>query len=217
MLRLVCLGVKHPSGTYDQIFITVKQLWICWCGELSLTRGRVCRLQLLQVLASAVILGSESRGTGDHILLSQIRDFHFVASYDSQGYGGGIRPSFHTGVPRKVKIRVRVALRLAVYRQSVRLGAEPFETHGQIFSQLITCGHSPYITCSLTRGLACHLQLLLALVSAFVLGAESRGTRDRILLFQIGDFHFCAAEKYLPISFITPTRAVHISFSRLLL
>jgi hypothetical protein len=49
------------------------------------------------VLASAVVLGSESRGTRDHILLSQIRDFPFVASYDSQGYGGGIRPRLHTG------------------------------------------------------------------------------------------------------------------------
>jgi hypothetical protein len=37
-------------------------------------RGWVCRLQLLLVLASAVIFGSESRGTRDHILLSQIRD-----------------------------------------------------------------------------------------------------------------------------------------------
>jgi hypothetical protein len=41
----------------------------------SLTRGWVYRLQLLLVLASAVIiLRSESRGTHDHILLSQIRD-----------------------------------------------------------------------------------------------------------------------------------------------
>jgi hypothetical protein len=49
-------------------------------------------------LASAVILGSESRGIRDHILLSQIRDFlFFVASYDSQGYGGSIRPRLHTG------------------------------------------------------------------------------------------------------------------------
>jgi hypothetical protein len=80
----------------------------------SLTRGCVCRLQLLPVLASAVILRSES-----HILLSQIRDspnleghvpvfisprnrvarLHpralcslFVASYDSQGYCGDVRP-----------------------------------------------------------------------------------------------------------------------------
>jgi hypothetical protein len=38
----------------------------------SVIRGWVCRLQLLLVLASAVTLGSQSRGT--HILLSQIRD-----------------------------------------------------------------------------------------------------------------------------------------------
>jgi hypothetical protein len=37
-------------------------------------RGWVCRLQLLLVLTSRVILRSESRGTRDHILLSQIRD-----------------------------------------------------------------------------------------------------------------------------------------------
>jgi hypothetical protein len=63
----------------------------------SLTRGWVCHLQLLLALASAFILGSESRGTHDHILLSQIRNFPFVASYDSQGYGGGIRSRLHTG------------------------------------------------------------------------------------------------------------------------
>jgi hypothetical protein len=71
--RPVCLGIKHPSGAYDQIFSTVRQLRVCCCGVLSLKRGRICRLQLLLVLASAVILGSESRGTRDHILLSPIR------------------------------------------------------------------------------------------------------------------------------------------------
>jgi hypothetical protein len=92
-----------------------------------LTRGWICRLQFQLVLASAIILSSESRGTQDHILLSQIRDSlnidgpisvfispwnrmarlypqalgsFFVTSYDSQGYGGGIRPRLHTNALR---------------------------------------------------------------------------------------------------------------------
>jgi hypothetical protein len=89
-----------------------------------LTRGWICCLRLLLALASAIILGSESRGIHDHILLSQIRNFPnlkyrpsylytprntvaqlypqalgfiFVAFYDSQGYSGGIRTHLHMG------------------------------------------------------------------------------------------------------------------------
>jgi hypothetical protein len=71
-----CLGVRHPSGAQEHNFYycnTVVDLWICWCGAPSLTKGRVCPLQLLLVLASAVILGSESSWTQDRVLLSQIR------------------------------------------------------------------------------------------------------------------------------------------------
>jgi hypothetical protein len=50
---------------------------------------------MLLAVASAVFLGSESLGTRDHILLTQIS--LFVASYDSQGHGGGIRSRLHTG------------------------------------------------------------------------------------------------------------------------
>jgi hypothetical protein len=73
----VCPGIKHPSGAYDQIFIIVWQLRVCWFGAPSLTRGRVCLLQLLLALASAVIFGTEFCRTRGHILLSQIRDFPF--------------------------------------------------------------------------------------------------------------------------------------------
>jgi hypothetical protein len=66
---------QAPSGAQDQIFVTVRQVLVYWCAAPSLTRERVCRLQLLLVLASTVILGSESLGTHDHMLLSQIRDF----------------------------------------------------------------------------------------------------------------------------------------------
>jgi hypothetical protein len=88
------------------------------------TRGWACRLQLLLALASTVILRSESRGTQDRILPSQIRDSSYlegqvpvfifprnwvaqfypqalgslsVASYDTQGYGGGIRTHLYAG------------------------------------------------------------------------------------------------------------------------
>jgi hypothetical protein len=86
-------------------------------------REWVCRLQLLLTLASTG--RSEFRGTHDHILLSQIQDFAnlegqvplfislrnsvaqsytqalgslFVASYNSLGFGGGIRPCLHMNV-----------------------------------------------------------------------------------------------------------------------
>jgi hypothetical protein len=88
---------RAPSGAHDQIFINVWQLLYYFCGASSLTRGRVCPMYMLLSLASAVFLRSESLRTRDHILLSQIWDFLFVASYDSQGHGGGIRPRLHTG------------------------------------------------------------------------------------------------------------------------
>jgi hypothetical protein len=70
------------------------------------------------------------------------------------------------------------------------LAPSPLRLKARIFSQLNSCGHSPYITSSLTRGWVCHLQLLLALASAVILGSESRGTRDPILLSQIRDSPF---------------------------
>jgi hypothetical protein len=66
---------SSPSGAQNQNFIVVRQLRVCWCGPPSPRRRRVCLLQLLLALAGPVILGSESRGARDNILLSQIRDY----------------------------------------------------------------------------------------------------------------------------------------------
>jgi hypothetical protein len=97
--RSFCVGVRHPSGAQDQKFVTVRLLLVSWCGASSLTRGRVCRLQLLLDFASAAILGAESRGNHDHILLSQIRRLQpgrpDLCIYVSQWQGGPVIPPRH--------------------------------------------------------------------------------------------------------------------------
>jgi hypothetical protein len=93
--RPVCLGIKHPSGAYNQIFITVRQLQVCSCGVLSVMRWQVCRLQSLLALASAVILRSEPVGLVTIFYCLRFETSLSVPSYDSQGYGGGIQPHLH--------------------------------------------------------------------------------------------------------------------------
>jgi hypothetical protein len=76
----------------------------------SLTRGWACYLQFLLVLASAVILRSESRRTNDYILLSQIRGFPQPGGprpriYISQEQGELLTPSA-TGFPFRRLLRL---------------------------------------------------------------------------------------------------------------
>jgi hypothetical protein len=107
-----------PSGAHDQIFITVSQLRPCFCGAPSLTRGRVCLFYMLLALASTVILGSETLETGDHILLSQIWDFHFRRLLRLAGSRWRYSTPTHTGCRLQVQVQVQVTLWLTV-RQSV--------------------------------------------------------------------------------------------------
>jgi hypothetical protein len=107
-----------------RFLFSVWRLRVSWCRAPSLTRGWVCNLlvQFLLGLTRSVTLGSKSRRTHDHILLShwilpQLRGpglriyipqeqgfpvitldtgFHFVAFYDSKSYSGGILTRLHT-------------------------------------------------------------------------------------------------------------------------
>jgi hypothetical protein len=83
--RTVCLGINHPFGAYDQIFITCMTIAVFFsCGAPSLTRGRVWLLYMLLALASAIFLATI-------FYCLTFETSLFVASYDSQGHGGGIR------------------------------------------------------------------------------------------------------------------------------
>jgi hypothetical protein len=169
-----------------------------------MTRERVCHLQLLLVITSAVILGSKSHRTCDHILLSQIR---YSPNLEGQvpvfisprkrvaqlypptlGYGGGIRTRLHTSF----SLRSRSQSHIATDGQSISKSwcRAPSGAHGQIVIniwQLWSCfSRAP----SLTRGRVCLLYMLLVLASVVFLGSESLGTRDCNLLSQIWDFPF---------------------------
>jgi hypothetical protein len=87
------------TDSYSALMETIfRHLRFSSYGMPSPTRGRVCNLsiQLLLGLASAVTLGSKPLRTRDHILLSHLRLSSLsVASYYSQGYGGGIPTHLH--------------------------------------------------------------------------------------------------------------------------
>jgi hypothetical protein len=94
----------------------------------ALTRGRVCRSQLLLVLASAVIFGSESRGTRDHILLSQIRDFPFSRLLRL----AGLRWRYSTAPPRgSAPVLVWTAAYIVSHWLTQSITCPPFITPGR--------------------------------------------------------------------------------------
>jgi hypothetical protein len=88
-------------------------------GAHSLMGGRVCRLQLLLVLASTVILVSESSETHDHILLSQIRDSPNLEVRSSYLYPPGTWwPSYTTRLDTEFHFRLLIQLAVLQWRYS---------------------------------------------------------------------------------------------------
>jgi hypothetical protein len=95
--RPVSLGVKHPSGAYVQIFITAWQLRSCF------SRRPLWREDGSVFCICCWSLPAQSFSGPSPLVLAtifyclRVETSLFVASYDSQGHGGGIRPRLHTG------------------------------------------------------------------------------------------------------------------------
>jgi hypothetical protein len=92
-----CVGLKHPAGAYDQIFIIVRQLLVWWCGR-SLWREdeyvvyNGCWPSPVQLFS-----GSSSVGLMTIFYCLRLETSLLVAFYDLQGYGGGVRPRLNKG------------------------------------------------------------------------------------------------------------------------
>jgi hypothetical protein len=165
----VCLRIKHHSAAYDQIFIIVWQFRVCWFGAPSLTRGRVCRLQILLVLASGVIFGSKPRRTRGHILLSQIPDFPLRRllrlAVSRCRYS---TPPPHGWDPLTSYESSQSQSHIATDGQSVCLSwcRAPAVAHDQIFLLVWKILSCPCGAPSLTRRRVCHLSLIVGSISS---------------------------------------------------
>jgi hypothetical protein len=126
-----------------------------------------------------------SFSTNSGLLRNGLQQWGSSASHSSRGYcqpravSNCLRPiSNFTQLAslslRLIGFKVNVTLRLAVYRQSVLLGAKPRETHDQrcvcvcFFLPRNPCRHSPYVTFPLTRRWVCLLRICLAFRQVYV-------------------------------------------------
>jgi hypothetical protein len=160
--------------------------------------GWVCSLQLLLDLTSAVILGSESRRTNDHILLSGFetsptwRARSRISIPRKEGVsvvhpGTRFHPLHSSINSHEVKVKFKVILWPTV-SWPVCLGVRHISgAHAQVFYFHRTVTDFLMWGALSDERRVC-VQLMLGLASVVILGSESRRTYDQILLSQIWDF-----------------------------
>jgi hypothetical protein len=117
----VCLGIEHPSGAYDQIFITVGQLCVYWRRALSLTRR--------QGLSFTIEADSRQRSLSWVRVPSDAWSYFSVS--DSRLHFSSPPTTCKTTVEILDSAKVKVTLWLMVVSQS--WCRAPSEAHGQIF------------------------------------------------------------------------------------
>jgi hypothetical protein len=105
---------RAPSGPHDQIFITVWQLrsFFTWGRPLWREDGSVFCI-CYWALPAQSFSGPSPLVLATIFYRLKIETYFFVASYDSQGHGGGIRPRLH---PSKESYRLSLIKKLRKLR-----------------------------------------------------------------------------------------------------
>jgi hypothetical protein len=89
----VSLGVEPHLVLMTRYLLLFDSCGLVFYGAPSLTRGRVRLLYMLQSLS-----GPSPSVLATKFYCLRFEASLFVASYDSQGHGGSIRPRLHTGI-----------------------------------------------------------------------------------------------------------------------
>jgi hypothetical protein len=99
----VCLGVEPQLGLMTRYLLLSDSYGLVFVA-LSLTKGRICLLYMLLPSPAYSFSGPSPLDLATIFYCLSFETSLFVASYDSHGHGGGIRPRLHTGLYTRVAL-----------------------------------------------------------------------------------------------------------------